>query len=546
MEIPLKSIMRQIPALGLPPLFLLAALARPASAQLDQDSSPAAKTAESRLSVSPKRLTYSVNLDKGKFSETRHFQIKNDGALTLEITVGAPSNPDYTITSSVPSTIAGKGRGSKNSVTVDVEFAPRGPGKDADGTIYITSSATSGLSSVTVGLHGEAKQKRPTPTATPTATATATPTATASATPTASPTATPTRTATPTATATETIYAAFGGSLSGSVTEYPLAASGDATPSVTVQGSNTGLYEPLGITADSSGNIYVADESAPSGGGPGSVTVYPAGSTGNQSPAATIVGSNTALSYPAGITVDSSGNIYVTNTVGSAVTVYSHGSSGDVVPSAEIAGQNTGLSAPWGIAVDSSGKIYVANQGSGLFYYGSVTIYSPGSNGDATPIATIGGWSNSSCRTAGVPFPCCTGSGTGTCVDNTGLYDPVRIALDSSGNIYVANFGDDSGNYSIGVFSPGSNGNATPIATIAGSNTELDFPIGVAVDSNGTIYVANEGSGVSSEGPASITIYPPLASLASQPNYPNVTPSAMIVGADTGLPRGALGMAIGP
>lgn len=323
-------------------------------------------------------------------------------------------------------------------------------------------------------------------------------------------TSAPTLTPTATATVNQSIYVVAGGSFDGAIFEYPIAASGNATPSVTIEGSKTGLYEPLGVTVDSNGNIYVVNESAPSGDGPGSVTVYPAGSIGNQPPTSNIVGSNTRLNFPTGIALDTSRNMYVTNTIKSSVTVYPSGSSGDVVPSAEIAGQNPGFFNPWGIALDSSGKIYVANQV-------SITVYPPGSSGDVAPIATIAG-------------------------DKTGLFDPIRIALDSKGNIYVANFGNDSGNYSITVFPPGSNGNVTPIATIAGPNTGLFFPIGIALDSNGLIYVANETSGTSCCDPATITVYPPLASLASQPNYPNVTPSASII-----LPfRGALGMAIGP
>jgi hypothetical protein len=186
-------------------LFLLTALTRPGMAQSGEDASPDSQTAASELSVKPTTLKYSVNLDKAT-SETEHFTIKNGGTLTLEgLAVGAPSNPDYKITTSIPSTIPGKG-----SLTVDVEFIPTGKRTD-DGTISITSSATKGKQDATVHLNGKAAQKKATPTvtATPTATATATvtatPTSTATATATATITATPTRMATATATATVTL-----------------------------------------------------------------------------------------------------------------------------------------------------------------------------------------------------------------------------------------------------------------------------------------------------------------------------------------------------
>ena len=73
-----------------------------------------------------------------------------------------PTNSAYVITSSVPRTIAAKG-----SLAVEVEFIPKGKGAD-DGTIAITSGATSGKSSATVTLNGKATQKKPTPTATAT------------------------------------------------------------------------------------------------------------------------------------------------------------------------------------------------------------------------------------------------------------------------------------------------------------------------------------------------------------------------------------------
>src|SRR5208337_2286272 len=129
--------------------------------------------------------------------QTEHFTLKNSGTLPLDnLNVGAPSNPDYRISSSVPSAIAGKG-----SLKVAVEFIPTGKGT-ADATISITSSATKGKQDATVHLKGKATQKKPTPTAT--ATATATPTSTATATSTVTATATATDTATPTATATAT------------------------------------------------------------------------------------------------------------------------------------------------------------------------------------------------------------------------------------------------------------------------------------------------------------------------------------------------------
>ncbi len=221
-------------------LFLLAAFAHPALAQSDQAASPdKTKTPVSKLSVSPTTLSYSVNLDKAT-TETKHFTIKNTGTATLDnLTVGTPSSPYYVITSgAVPSTIDPKG-----SATVDVEFIPHGPATD-DGTIPITSGATSGKQDATVTLKGKATQKKPTPTAT--ATATSTPTSTVTATPTVTLTPLPSTTpkASPSATATFTPTVPATATLTGSPhatpTGTPSATSTGATPTVTPSAISTG------------------------------------------------------------------------------------------------------------------------------------------------------------------------------------------------------------------------------------------------------------------------------------------------------------------
>jgi hypothetical protein len=58
-----KSFTRSIGGLGFSLLFLIAAFARPALAQSDEDASPDSRTAVSKLSVSPKTLSFSVDID---------------------------------------------------------------------------------------------------------------------------------------------------------------------------------------------------------------------------------------------------------------------------------------------------------------------------------------------------------------------------------------------------------------------------------------------------------------------------------------------------
>jgi len=61
----------------------------------------------------------------------------------------------------------------------------------------------------------------------------------------------------------------------------------------TIAGSNTGLQEPIGIALDGAGNIYIANALS------NTITVYAAGASGNATPTATI---NTGLNGPTAIT----------------------------------------------------------------------------------------------------------------------------------------------------------------------------------------------------------------------------------------------------
>jgi len=235
---------------------------------------------------------------------------------------------------------------------------------------------------------------------------------------------------------------------SNSITVYAAGATGNATPTATIAGSNTGLNGPVGIVFNTARQLYAANTRS------NSITVYAAGATGNATPIATIAGSNTGLTASNGIAVDAVGRLYVANfdnvnITSSSITVYAAGATGNVTPMATIAGSNTGLNAPFGIALDAGGRLYVANLDSD-----SITVYAAGATGNATPATTIAG-------------------------SNTGLNNPIGIAVDAAGRLYVTNF--NSGNFGIVIYAAGASGNATPTAIIAGSNTGLNLPTYLAL-----------------------------------------------------------------
>jgi sugar lactone lactonase YvrE len=277
----------------------------------------------------------------------------------------------------------------------------------------------------------------------------------------------------------------------------------DEAPTVTISGNKTGLDGPQGIALDSSRNIYLADSVD------SKVTVYsPVGSsTGslNEAPSSSISTTmTTGVIYPQGIALDSSSNIYVADSDGVDVSIYPAGSNGNTAPLATISGINTGLVEPQGVALDSSSNIYVVDLSRSVFVYPPLG-HSAGLLNEI-PTATISGGS-------------------------TGLTDPAAIALDSSRNIYVA----DSGTASVYIYPALGRSTGTldeaPTATISGGSTGLIHPQGIVLDSNRNIYVSDCGDCIGN-GTANVFVYPPLGSSTGMLNE---APTATIAGSNTGL-----------
>ena len=259
---------------------------------------------------------------------------------------------------------------------------------------------------------------------------------------------------------------------------FPLAASGDASPSATIGGSATGLNSLGGIAVDKTGAVYVSNAGTPS------IAVFAPGASGNVAPTRTIAGPDTGLSLPAGLALDNAGLLYVADEGDNAITVYATDAHGDARPGQTISGLDTELSQPMGVVVDSAGHIWAASAGANL-----LTEYAAGATGDAVPIGTYRGLA-------------------------TTLNDPVAVTLDASGRVLAANtFGE-----SVSAFTATPPfGNVAPAFSISGPQAQLSFPSGLDVDNSGALYVANQFGG--------INVY-----------APNTTaPLRVIAGAATGL-----------
>jgi sugar lactone lactonase YvrE len=330
---------------------------------------------------------------------------------------------------------------------------------------------------------------------------------------------------------------------------FPSGSNGNVAPAAVIGGPDTGLGEGATIALDAKDNLYVANEF----GGPngtGSVTEYASGSSGNAAPTATFTSHFNGISGASGIALDASGKIYVPNSASNSIAIYAAGSYGVSPPIDMIAGADTELFYPTAIGLDGSGNIVVLNAGA------IITEYAAGSIGDANPTTffEVGNGGNPVAIAVGPRGAIYVASQRGETCDergcfpigtdniavylprgagnskpaavisgpNTALSSPFGVALDTSGNIYVANtncveaglveYVQRSGRWgegesesctesgSITIYASGSNGDAKPVATIAGANTELGYISGITVDRNGNIYVLNTGFGVNTAG----------------------------------------------
>jgi sugar lactone lactonase YvrE len=240
---------------------------------------------------------------------------------------------------------------------------------------------------------------------------------------------------------------------------------------------------PMDVAADGAGNLYVAD----SGNNmirriaPGYVVTTWAGNHMRRGKTDGQAVGAAAFRSCKGVAVDPAGNLYIADTGNHTIRkITTAGAVSTLAGSAGVPGStdNTGVLArfrtPAGIAVDSAGNVYVADTG-------NHTIRK------VTPAGTVSTLAGS----AGSPG---STDGTGSAARFSG---PAALAVDSLGIVFVA----DTGNHTIRKITPG--GVVTLLAGFAGSQgstngmgnvARFSFPAGICVDAAGNLFVADTGN----------------------------------------------------
>ena len=257
--------------------------------------------------------------------------------------------------------------------------------------------------------------------------------------------------------------------------------SGDTNSALTAE-----LHTPTDVAVDKNFNIYIADSANAAirevTYTTGIITTIAGnasiGDTGDTGPA-----TSASLVTPYAITVDSSGNVYFVENGDSVIrkvtpsNMYIYRVAGNGI--AGFSGDGSAATKaqfnfPTGMALDSSGNIYVADSLNNRIR--KIT---------GATVSTIGG--------NGV----LSYSGDGGPASSAQLNTPQAVAVDSSGNFY---FADTVNNVVRKVTASGA------ISTIAGNGTQgfggdggaataaqFNKPQGIAVDSSGKVYVADDG-----------------------------------------------------
>ena len=246
--------------------------------------------------------------------------------------------------------------------------------------------------------------------------------------------------------------------------------------------TDSALAEPVGVAVDPAGNLFIADDvwcviSKVDTAGQLSI-VAGSGSCNDPTPGPA---TSSGLSFPNDVAVDSAGNVYIGGyeatvekvTPDGTLSIFAgNGSFGSPTPGPAT---SSAMRYPQGLAVDPEGNLFIAS--------GSNVVLKIDTAGALSIVAGTG--------TYGDPTP---GPATSSALDC-----PNDVAVDPAGNLFIADTGNNviekvtpEGTLSI-VAGTGTGGAPTPGPA---TSSELSSPYGVAVDSSGNLFIADMGNSV--------------------------------------------------
>jgi streptogramin lyase len=201
------------------------------------------------------------------------------------------------------------------------------------------------------------------------------------------------------------------------------------------------------------------------------------------------------MDYPAGIAIDASGDVWVTDTFGGSLSEFDHRG----VPFSPSGGFTTsGLNDPSSIAIDGSGYVWVGSispykisQYNPLF--GSWKSTTSGYQGSPFVIDSSGNiWTIGSGNSISELTSPSTG-GTWSSFTGGGMEGPNALAIDASGNVWVSNFYNR-----ISEFTPSSATWDSPSST-GWAGGGLSQPQAIAIDASTNVWLVNYGNSSLSE-----------------------------------------------
>ncbi|MBP1221895.1 T9SS type A sorting domain-containing protein [Flavobacterium sp. 1355] len=225
-------------------------------------------------------------------------------------------------------------------------------------------------------------------------------------------------------------------------------------------GPDAQFTNPEDLCSDAAGNFYVADtynhrirKISPDG----FVTTI----AGSLSGYADGKGTAAQFNRPSGICIDTNGNLYVADSENNKIRkITSDGSvttlAGSVMGKADGNGAAAKFSIPYAICIDPTGNLYVSDSGNGRIR--KITL-----SGNVTTIAP-----------------------------SQDLHIPRGICVDKTGNLYITSLGSDA----IYKITPAEQvtiiaGSVTGYADGTGTAAKFHHPIGIDIDANGNLFVAD-------------------------------------------------------